>query len=93
MRDKYSKTSAELIHSDLSACDAFDVMGKVKDISLPTLVVVGEDDMLTPAKYAKFLNEAIPGSVLTIIPKAGHLVMMEQPEQFNAALGSFLTRL
>jgi pimeloyl-ACP methyl ester carboxylesterase len=93
MRDKYSKTSAELIHSDLNACDAFDVMGKVKDISLPTLIVVGEDDMLTPVKYAKFLNEAIPGSVLTIIPKAGHLVMMEQPEQFNAALGNFLTRL
>jgi pimeloyl-ACP methyl ester carboxylesterase len=93
MQDNYTNTSAELIHGDLSACDAFDVMEKIKDIALPTLIVVGEDDMLTPVKYAKFLNRTIPGSTLTIVPKAGHLVMMEQPNQFNSTLGDFLARL
>jgi pimeloyl-ACP methyl ester carboxylesterase len=93
MQDKYTNTSAELIRADLSACDAFDVMEKIKDIELPTLIVVGEDDMLTPVKYAKFLKQTIPGSTLTIVPKAGHLVMMEQPETFNAALGDLIACL
>lgn len=93
MQDKYSNTSAELIHADLSACDAFDVMDKVQEIAVPTLIVVGEDDLLTPVKYASFLNQAIAGSKIEILPRAGHLVMMEQPELFNEALGAFLTRL
>jgi pimeloyl-ACP methyl ester carboxylesterase len=93
MQNKYSNTSAELIHGDLSACDAFDVMEKVKHIDLPTIIVVGEDDLLTPVKYATFLSQAISGSKIEILPRAGHLAMMEQPEPFNAALGDFLLSL
>lgn len=91
--DKYSNTSAELIHSDLSACHAFDVMEEVKEIDLPTLIIVGEEDKLTPVKYSQFLNQAIPHSKLAVLPRAGHLVMMEQPEQFNSVLADFLAGL
>jgi pimeloyl-ACP methyl ester carboxylesterase len=93
VHDKYAKTPAELIHGDLSACDAFDEMEKVKSIDLATLIVVGEEDKLTPVKYSHFLNQAIPNSKLAILPKAGHLVMMEQPDQFNTVLADFLAEL
>jgi pimeloyl-ACP methyl ester carboxylesterase len=91
MREKYKQASAELIHGDLSACNAFDVMPQIGSVSLPTWIVVGADDMLTPIKYSNFLHETIKGSVLTVIPGAGHLVMMEKPTQFNERLASFLS--
>lgn len=89
LRQKFLKTDPLLVHGDLSACDGFDVIKQVGAIKIPTLIVVGSDDFLTPVKYSKFLNEAIHGSELTVIENAGHLVMMEQPQAFNIALGSF----
>lgn len=89
LRQKFLKTDPLLVHGDLSACDGFDVIKQVGAIKIPTLIVVGANDFLTPVKYSKFLNEAIHGSELTVIDNAGHLVMMEQPQAFNSALGSF----
>jgi pimeloyl-ACP methyl ester carboxylesterase len=54
---------------------------------------VGEDDRLTPVKYARFLNDAIQGSKLDIVPAAGHLAMVEKPEEFNRLLKDFLKTL
>ncbi|HMK36103.1 MAG TPA: alpha/beta fold hydrolase [Desulfomonilaceae bacterium] len=93
LEEKYMRTPAELIHGDLSACNEFDVMDRIGEIRLPTLIVVGEDDKLTPVKYSTHLNNAIHGSRMAVLPRAGHLVMMEQPEQFNAVLRSFLDSL
>ncbi|MBI5251897.1 MAG: alpha/beta hydrolase [Desulfomonile tiedjei] len=93
LRAKLADSSPELIYGDLYACNEFDVMDKVNTISLPTCLIVGEQDKLTPVKYSKYLNEVIKGSVLNVIPNAGHLVSMEQPEQFNKSLGDFLESL
>jgi pimeloyl-ACP methyl ester carboxylesterase len=90
LREKYLNTSPELVCGDLLACNEFDVTGKIGDISLPTWIVVGEDDKLTPVKYAEFLHEHISGSRLSVIRGAGHLVMMEKPKEFNELLGQFL---
>ena len=65
-------------------------MKRIGEISLPTWIIVGEDDNLTPMKYARFLHEHISGSRLSVIPGAGHLVMMEKPKEFNELLGQFL---
>lgn len=62
-------------------------------ISQPTLIVVGEDDKATPVDSARKMLEAIPGSTLVIIPGAGHVSNLEQPEQFNKALREFLARV
>jgi len=91
--NKFRNTSPKLIHGDLSACNEFDVMERVGQIALPTWILVGEDDRLTPAKYSKFLHDAIPGSRLSVIPAAGHLVMVEKPAEFNKILGDFLAEL
>ncbi len=93
LREKYLKTSAELVHGDLSACNEFDVMDSIHKLRLPTWILVGEDDQLTPVKYARYLHEVIAGSRLGIVPQAGHLVMMERPEEFNRLLAEFLPEL
>jgi pimeloyl-ACP methyl ester carboxylesterase len=59
-------------------------------IRAPTLVVVGTDDQLTPVPTAEALAAAIPGARLEKIQGAGHLSNLERPDEFNAALRSFL---
>ncbi|MGH7267407.1 MAG: alpha/beta fold hydrolase, partial [Candidatus Rokuibacteriota bacterium] len=78
---------------DFWACDRFDVMTRVQALRLPTLVVVGRDDRLTPPKYAGFLAKTIPGARLAEIPDAGHFPQLEQPAAVNAALRAFLAAL
>jgi pimeloyl-ACP methyl ester carboxylesterase len=83
-------TPPGLLHSDLSACDAFDVMARVGELRVPTLVVCGTEDRLTPPKYAAFLAERIAGARLVLVPGAGHLVMLEEPGAVAKAVASFL---
>ena len=57
---------------------------------LPTLVLVGEDDALTPPDQARALADAIPGARLSIVPGAGHLPPVERPEATTRALREFV---
>jgi 3-oxoadipate enol-lactonase len=59
-------------------------------IRVPTHMVVGADDRLTPPELARGMARRIPGAALTVIPEAGHLVNLEQPQRFNAAVLGFL---
>jgi len=81
---------AEVTYGDFQACDHFDKMSEISSIDLPTLLVCGEDDALTPIKYSQFLEERIRNARIVIIPGAGHSVMLEKPEALNNALRSFL---
>ncbi|HWR39892.1 MAG TPA: alpha/beta hydrolase [Patescibacteria group bacterium] len=56
----------------------------------PTFLLVGELDVTTPLDYAQFLNKAITGSKLEIIPDAAHMTKMENPAFYNRALAEFL---
>jgi pimeloyl-ACP methyl ester carboxylesterase len=91
VRERFQTGSAKLIHGDLLACDRFDVMNRLAEISVPTCIIVGEEDRLTPVKYSRHLHDSIKGSRLAVVPGAGHLVMMEQPEAFNEHMGEFLS--
>ena len=62
-------------------------------VRVPTLVVVGEDDQATPVGSSRAIAGAIPGAELIIIPGAGHVSNLEQPDAFNQALLRFLKRL
>jgi pimeloyl-ACP methyl ester carboxylesterase len=61
-------------------------------IMVPTLVIVGEEDVVTPPSDAELLVQNIPGASLVTIPGAGHLTNIEKPEAFNAALEALLHR-
>jgi pimeloyl-ACP methyl ester carboxylesterase len=67
--------------------DASDLLA---GIVCPTLVVVGEQDALTPADVARDYAAKIPGALFVTIPDAGHLSNLEQPEAFLQAIGGFL---
>jgi len=60
---------------------------------LPTLVVVGAEDTITPPAAAEAMAKAIPGARLAVVPGAGHLAPLEQPEAFNQHLETLLVRL
>jgi len=59
-------------------------------MSCGTLVVVGDEDAITPRADAEAMQRAIPRSTLTVIPGAGHLASLEQPDVFSRALADFL---
>jgi pimeloyl-ACP methyl ester carboxylesterase len=66
-----------------------DFSARLKEISVPTLIVHGADDMI-PVSLADYLHKNIKGSKLEIILDAGHMVMMEKPEEFNNAVMKFI---
>jgi pimeloyl-ACP methyl ester carboxylesterase len=78
--------------ADYRACDRFDVMARLPEIQRPVLVICGADDLLTPLKYGDYLTRHITGAQQVIIPRAGHLVPVEQPLAVNAAIRTFITR-
>ena len=65
----------------------------LREIRVPTLVVCGEEDVITPPAEAEALRAGIAGSTLELIPKAGHLANLEAPDAFNRALETFLRRV
>jgi pimeloyl-ACP methyl ester carboxylesterase len=80
----------EVLYRDFLACNRFDLRQEVERIDLPTLVICGKEDELTPVSYSEFLHRRIKGSVMEIIPGAGHMVMMEAPDLFNRAVQDFV---
>lgn len=61
--------------------------------ALPTLVVVGQEDVITPPREAEAIARQIPGARLAVIPEAGHLSPLERPGEFNRHLQRFLDGL
>lgn len=92
--DRVLREGAPLVTlGDYLACDRFDVRAELERIRLPTLVVAGAEDRLTPPKYARLLADAIPDARLVEIAGAGHFPQLEQPRAVNAAIREFLAGL
>lgn len=70
--------------------DSFETL---RAVDVPTLVVVGEEDELSPVGDAEAMAAAIPGARLVVLPEAGHLSAVETPEAFDAALLEFVRDL
>ena len=69
-----------------------DATEELAGIGVPTLVVVGEDDSLSPPEVARDMQERIAGAELAVLPRAGHLSSLEAAGEFNAAVADFLAR-
>lgn len=91
LRERILATSpqgiAQALHGLGARPDSRETLGR---ISVPTLVVVGEEDVLTPPAEAEAMGTAIPGSRVAVIPRAGHLSNLENPCAYNDALAGFL---
>jgi 3-oxoadipate enol-lactonase len=77
--------------SQLSAIRTHDATGRLGGVSVPTLVLAGEDDILIPVPLSRRLREAVPGSEWAAT-KGGHACLWEHPEPFNGAILRFLER-
>ncbi len=83
----------QVTHDDFAACNAFDRIADVNRITLPTLILCGAADRMTPVKYSQFLAGQIAGAQLVVVPDAGHMVMLEQPAAVAEAVARFLVGL
>lgn len=87
------KIGPAVMLSDLLCCDKFDIMDRVHEIKLPTLLICGTEDEMTPVKYTKYLADKIEGSIQVIVEGATHMVAMEKPAEVNQAIERFLATL
>lgn len=74
----------------LHAIVSTDFRAVLPHITVPTLVLVGQEDTVTPPTDAEFLATHIPGATLVRIPRAGHLTNLEAPDRFHTAVQMFL---
>ncbi len=87
------RTRPEVLYRDFLACSRFDLTAVVSSLTVPTLVVCGMEDRLTPPDLSRHLQGQIPGARIALIEEAGHFVMWEKPGEFNRILGEFINSL
>jgi pimeloyl-ACP methyl ester carboxylesterase len=80
----------EITTADFRAVERFDGEPLGAQVRAPTLVLAGADDLATPPSLAKSLAAQITGAQLAVVPGAGHMLTLEQPETFHSVLGDFL---
>ena len=85
---------AQTIEHALAAMrDRHDHTADLPSVPVPTLILVGQHDAITPPSSAEVMNKAIPRSKMVVIPDAGHMTPMEQPERVTQAMREFLDSL
>ena len=76
-----------MLFTDLSACHAYQcALAAAAGITVPATLVLGERDMMTPARAGKALAAALPNARTVVLPGAGHMMMVERPDELLAAL-------
>lgn len=93
LADQFQLVGQEQTLADFRACDRFDVRERLGEITLPTLALVGEHDVMTPPKFSLFLADRIPSADARILPACGHLAMLEQALATNEAIAAFVSSL
>ena len=68
----------------------YDIRDRVSEIKVPTLIIVGEKDEVTPAKMSQFLNREIEGSKLQIISNTKHMPMIDKAKELNGIIQKFI---
>jgi pimeloyl-ACP methyl ester carboxylesterase len=91
VRDVIERTSPDAIAAAQRGMAARpDVTGRLPKINVPTLIIVGAEDAISPPQEMRAIADAIPDAQFVEIPNAGHMTTMENPEAVNAALLSFM---
>ncbi len=94
MEKQMSRTPAHSVAATLRGlAERPDRTDDLPGIAVPTLVVVGTDDALTPPEEARSMATAIPGARLVVVPDAGHLAPVENPSTVNDAILAFLKEI
>lgn len=90
--DRYTQMDLDAVLELLDCFERVDLTSDLHKINTPTLVLVGEEDILKPRKYSEIIAREIPGAQLVVVPGAGHAICLERPIIFNALLLGFLAQ-
>jgi 3-oxoadipate enol-lactonase len=91
LREMIARQSVPTVQATLAALGARpDMTSAMARVRQPTLLVVGAEDVITPPDCLERAERLMPNARLLIVPEAGHLVPLEQPQVFNAAVAAFL---
>ena len=88
-RRKYHEMDLKAAEELMLAFSKVDFTSELKKITAPTLVLVGELDILKTRKYAEIITREIHGAELVVIPHGGHAICMEKPGEFNDVVLGF----
>jgi pimeloyl-ACP methyl ester carboxylesterase len=91
--EQMSETRQAVLYGDFLACDSFDVMEAVNKIHVPTLLICGSADRMAPPSRSEYLRDQIEGAQMHIIEGAGHMVMIERPDEVTDLLSAFLNQI
>jgi pimeloyl-ACP methyl ester carboxylesterase len=89
-RHEVRKCPPQIVSRDFELCDKFDIMDSVHKIKLPTLILVGDADVMTPVKYSTYLKDKIKDSDMHVIEDASHAVMLEKFGLFNEHISNWV---
>ncbi len=92
LREKAAHAPPHATRALIAGALGYDIRPHLPGVLTPTLVLVGEEDLLTPPWYAQTIANALPHAQRCCIPNAGHALPIEQPALFNALAIAFLTR-
>lgn len=89
---KHAEMSYDGFKNQLNAISAFDARALLGRIRVPTFIIAGENDLITPPGYSRIMKRVIPGAQLSIIPAVGHMGHIEKPELFSEIALGFLLK-
>lgn len=89
----FANSEHVIIQGLIALADRSETCSILDEITIPTLIICGREDEVTPLAQSEFMNKAIEGSVLHVIDNAGHVSNLEQPDEFNKHLHDFLATL
>lgn len=89
LQKNVSQSKVNILYGDLSACNELDLTGDAEKITVPALIICGAEDKMTPPDLSRELAAKIKNSSLEIITSAGHMVMLERPDEFKMSLDKF----
>ena len=92
LRQRGGIRSVRAYQRQIDACLGHDVLDLVPLLRTPTLVLAGEDDILTPPRYARAIAAALPSAEVTLVPAGGHACFLESARPFTERVLRFLAR-
>jgi pimeloyl-ACP methyl ester carboxylesterase len=89
LQNSISQSRVDVLYGDLTACNDLDITQRTAQIGIPALIICGAEDKMTPPDLSRALAGEIQNATLEIVEGAGHMVMIEKPDEFNNSLDKF----
>jgi pimeloyl-ACP methyl ester carboxylesterase len=93
IRRQMLKLRPSVLAGDFRACDHHDLRAEIGQIEVPALILVGDEDKMTPLGFSEELSDGIPDTSLQVVKNSGHMLPLEQPEQTARLVRKFLDQV